>query len=342
MKIIVVLLLLMVSLYFSSFFVTETPDNSALPVLNIDTHSISVSGVSSGGYMANQYHVAHSRYIIGSGIISAGPYNCAANSTFTAMSRCMGYRSEWFGINLDDTTVNFTKKLASKKLIDDPSHMENDKVWIFHGMRDEIIKKPITDDLVEYYKNFIDETNLVYIDDIDAPHGMITDQSNDPCGSSAHPWVNDCDFDSAGALLKHIYGNLDQRVTADGITTRFSQSDFTDNAAHSGLAEHGYVYIPNACDQGEKCRLHIAFHGCRQGESFVDTKYVKDGGYNEWAEANKIIILYPQIADSYIPFNPNGCWDWWGYTDEHYLDHQSLQMTQIQNMIKKISGTKAL
>jgi hypothetical protein len=40
------------------------------------------------------------------------------------------------------------------------------------------------------------------------------------------------------------------------------------------------------------------------------------GGYNEWAESNNIIVVYPQAVKSeFLPMNPSGCFDWWGYTD---------------------------
>jgi poly(3-hydroxybutyrate) depolymerase len=40
------------------------------------------------------------------------------------------------------------------------------------------------------------------------------------------------------------------------------------------------------------------------------------GGYNEWAESNNIIVVYPQAVKSeFMPMNPSGCFDWWGYTD---------------------------
>ena len=34
------------------------------------------------------------------------------------------------------------------------------------------------------------------------------------------------------------------------------------------------------------------------------------GGFNEWADAHDLVVLYPQaVADSLLG-NPNGCWDW--------------------------------
>ena len=81
------------------------------------------------------------------------------------------------------------------------------------------------------------------------------------------------------------------------------------------FAAKGYIYIPSKCQNGE-CSVHVAFHGCEQGYNTIGDKYVRHGGYNEVAEANDIVILYPQVDESsYLPMNPNGCWDWWGYND---------------------------
>lgn len=48
-----------------------------------------VSGLSSGGYLANQLHVAYSGVFQGAGIFSAGAYDCAQNSLNTALYACM-------------------------------------------------------------------------------------------------------------------------------------------------------------------------------------------------------------------------------------------------------------
>lgn len=57
------------------------------------------------------------------------------------------------------------------------------------------------------------------------------------------------------------------------------------------------------------CKLHVAFHGCEQTLADIGSDFVVSAGYNSWAEANNIIILYPQAADNLL--NPKGCWDWY-------------------------------
>src|SRR5262245_66695362 len=60
-----------------------------LPALDAVGNSVTVSGVSAGGYMAVQFHVAHSATVRGAGVIAGGPYYCAQGSLWTASHNCM-------------------------------------------------------------------------------------------------------------------------------------------------------------------------------------------------------------------------------------------------------------
>jgi poly(3-hydroxybutyrate) depolymerase len=95
------------------------------------------------------------------------------------------------------------------------------------------------------------------------------------------------------------------------------------------------VYVPNAC-RTQNCRLHVAFHGCRQSVDNVHDDFVRDAGYNGWAAANRIVVLYPQVADSGA--NPNGCWDFWGYSGEDYRVREAKQMRAVKAMIDRMQG----
>ena len=44
-----------------------------LPALGADLEATSVSGLSSGAFMASQFHIAHSRIVVGAGIVAGGP-----------------------------------------------------------------------------------------------------------------------------------------------------------------------------------------------------------------------------------------------------------------------------
>ena len=61
-----------------------------LPALNIDKTQTTVSGLSSGGFMAAQLHVAYSAtFNKGAGIVAGGPFYCAEGSIVNATGRCM-------------------------------------------------------------------------------------------------------------------------------------------------------------------------------------------------------------------------------------------------------------
>src|SRR5678815_1624927 len=59
-----------------------------LPRLDAD-ETATVSGLSSGAYMAVQMHVAHSARIKGAAALAGGPYYCAQGSLWSAYYNCM-------------------------------------------------------------------------------------------------------------------------------------------------------------------------------------------------------------------------------------------------------------
>jgi len=67
----------------------DAADAARLPKLPIDPATVTVSGISSGGAMATQFHVAHSNLVQGAGILASGPYRCAEGSVREALGRCM-------------------------------------------------------------------------------------------------------------------------------------------------------------------------------------------------------------------------------------------------------------
>ena len=58
-----------------------------------DVSALTVSGLSSGGYMAVQFHIAHSTSVKGAGVLAAGPYYCAGGRLWMAYYNCMTPRA---------------------------------------------------------------------------------------------------------------------------------------------------------------------------------------------------------------------------------------------------------
>ena len=69
-----------------AFWLSPALAVETLPPLGADLQQTSVSGLSSGGYMAGQFHAAHSKYVIGAAIVGAGPYACARSGVADSTS----------------------------------------------------------------------------------------------------------------------------------------------------------------------------------------------------------------------------------------------------------------
>jgi len=69
----------------------------------------------------------------------------------------------------------------------------------------------------------------------------------------------------------------------------------------------------------------VVFHGCQQNADTVGNAFARDAGFNRWADVHRVAVLYPQTRSSYLPLNPNACWDWWGYTGPDYDTRRGVQ-----------------
>jgi poly(3-hydroxybutyrate) depolymerase len=302
-----------------------------LPALNIDKTQTTVSGLSSGGYMAVQLHVAYSAtFKKGAGIVAGGPYYCAEGSIVNATGRCMASPA---GIPTS-SLVSTTNSWASQGLIDPVANLLDSRVYLFSGTLDSTVKPGVMDALKTYYGSFVPAANVVYKKDIAAEHAMVTDDYGSACSTKGSPYINDCDFDLAGAMLGHLYGPLNARNNAAlpaGNFVEFNQSQFI--TGH-GMAPTGWAYIPQACTAGTPCRLHVVLHGCQQNVTLVQQQYVRNTGYNRWADSNNVVMLYPQTSTQAT----NSCWDWWGYDSASYAKKAGPQMVAIKAMVDQVSA----
>jgi len=300
---------------------------------DIDNLQISVSGISSGGYMATQYHVAHSIDIMGVGIIAGGPFYCAENSLNNALTRCM------YGFLMDvNKFINIAKDWGKRGSIDDTSNMNSTRVYLYSGTLDTTVYPAVVKGAETFYQAFTTASNIKTQYSIQSNHAQPTLDYGNACAYKGSPYISKCNYDGAGETLTWIYKTLNPRGTANRnnlVTidqTKYIPAGYTTTSMSVGRT--AYAYVPTACKSGSKCKVHVAFHGCLQTIADIQDKYYFYGGYNEWAESNDIIVLYPQAAkSSFFPTNPNGCWDWWGYVNAAYSDKSGPQIRMVNSMI---------
>lgn len=300
------------------------------PSFDIDPTRITVSGVAAGAYMAGQLHVAHSRIFSGVGLIAGGPYWCASGSTNKSLGPCMNGGD----VGLEELRAYVTEQVAGST-IDPLDNLVDDKAWVFHGTLDTIISKDVPAAATSFYGSFLAPANITFVADIEAPHGVPTLDVGAVCDSVVTPFLNACNYDAAGALLEWLVGPLSPRVTATGELLAVAQPGADD----ADMLASALLYVPASCANGETCGLHVALHGCRQSVEFIGDAFAAGAGYNEWAEANDLLVLYPQVAISKTaPSNPLGCWDWLGYTGESYATKTGPQIVVIKATLDSLAG----
>ena len=329
--------------------------------LAIDPAQVSVSGVSSGGFMAHQFHVAYAASVIGAGVIAGGPYDCAGERSllswfdptglFASLHVCSALNPLGLFLGPPDVKRALARMRSEAEAgrIDDPAHLVRDRAYLFSGANDRKVPGPVVASLEQFYRAVMAPGAVYFEQHSAANHAMITEDFGNPCAADGHPFVNDCDLSAAAALLQQIYGPepLKPPASATAPVLRFDQSPFFE-AADSSVSMHasGHVYVPEVCRHGTRCRLHVAFHGCRQSEDEIGDAFYGRSGYNAVAENNAIVVLYPQVkawADSWLfqyRQNPRGCWDWWGYSGPDYARKSGKQMRAVAAMIAALTGSR--
>jgi uncharacterized protein YjbI with pentapeptide repeats len=325
-----------------------------LPQLGAELNATSVSGLSSGAYMAGQLHVAHSQQIVGIGIVAGGPYACAespssaifpfwplalSQNAAQAVNQCL---QTTHGVPNAAELAKRAKELADKGAVDPLGGLAGDKVYLFHGQEDGVVAREVIEAAATFYKQAgLSDANIVFVEkpaghafltehnvpaykttlvkppamsgsvfeeperenfvdsddreistflaekgvsataskshppfseeraahvDVTLSEIVGTEQARGTCGVTAPPFINDCDYDQARAIVDWIYGSVDgpqarPSAKSQGRFIVFDQRLYAKPG--DGLADEGIIYVPPACDE-PGCRVHIALHGCEQ------------------------------------------------------------------------------
>jgi hypothetical protein len=303
-----------------------------LPSFNVDKTQTSVSGLSSGGFMAVQFHTAYSAEVMGAGVIAGGPYNCAYVN-WGGIATCLE------GAPIGEASYAAAFGFAELGEIDSIESLKRSRVYIFSGTKDSVVAPTVVDATYSYYKTIgVPKSQISYIRTVPAGHAFITPSYGNGCGENASPYINHCTvkgqgYDQAGAILTHIYSRLNAPAASPaGRLIAFDQKAF----GGIGMGDKGFLYAPHSCDQGATCRIHVVFHGCRQTPQDIGDQFYTDTGYNRWADTNNILVLYPQVSPD-LPSNSQHCWDWWGYTGLQFNVKVAPQMSAVKSMIDKIA-----
>lgn len=321
-----------------------------LPALGVATERTSVSGISSGAYMAGQFQLAFSADVVGAGIVAGGPWGCAAGgwgllrrlpfggtvNISRAFYRCMATSA---GVPDATTLAERAFALAREGRIDPIENLRDDRVYLFHGEADNVVARPVVLAAAAFYQSLgVPPSALrtvLRLPDGRAGHGFIVDRGGSACDANASPFLATCGYDQAGEILAWIYPDLQWSPSEpQGRFIVFDQTEFLKNA-DAGLAQEGVAFVPPGCREAPGCRVHIVFHGCLQSRTdpTIGDRFVEGSGFQRHADANRLVILFPQTDAETAP---NGCWDWWGYTGSDFLSQRAPQLAAVRAMLDRL------
>ncbi|MEU8620449.1 PHB depolymerase family esterase [Streptomyces sp. NPDC048623] len=301
-----------------------------LPHLNITGDY--VTGVSSGGFMATQLQVAYSGTFKGAGIIAAGPYDCGQGTI-------IGFDACDLGIGLpvlEQQAVDW----ANQGRIDPVSNLAGKPVYTYHGTLDPVVNPLLSDAGVQFYKDFGASTQ--YHDWDPAGHAWVTPYGPVACSLTSAPFMNNCFDDPEGEMLTHWLGQVNppNTGTPKGTLTHFDQNRYTPGgfAPWYAMDTTGQLYVPPSCAAGQPCKLVVALHGCLSGQYLLGDEFAERGNLDTYADTNDLVVLYPQAIATTVPYNPQGCWDWFGYNGPDFAVKSAPQMRAITTMVHALGG----
>ena len=303
---------------------------AGLPQLDIT--GVYVTGVSSGGFMATQLQVAYSGTFDGAGIIAAGPYDCGQGNVIDFATCDIGASLP----ALEQQAVAW----SADGLIDPVANLAGKPVYVYHGTLDPAVNDLVSDSGVGFYRYF--GANVEYHSRDPAGHGWPTPEGVVPCSLTSPPFLINCHDDPEGEMLTHWLGSVNppDTGTPDGTLSSFDQNLYAPggHAPALSMGNSGLLYTPPGCASGAPCKLVVALHGCLGGQYLLGDKFPDLANLDTYADTNNLEILYPQAIASIVPYNPDGCWDWWGYDGPDFAIKNAPQMITIMNMVHALSG----
>lgn len=231
-------------------------------------------------------------------------------------------------------------------MIDDPSNLSGDPVWIFSGANDPLAKPVNQVAQKEYYENYGANVNLVVYD---------TEHKVPTIFAEGDDFLN-TGYDTVGVMLEYLLTNLqtdpisslnaaDANYKDNGVLRRFSQKEFIEASVFEtiGLTEYGFVYYPYSCVDGtvQNCKVHMIQPGCFKNYVLKGEEIFANYGYVQYASSNNLILIFPQQKFDW--YNPTTCLDDSGYStwfSNKYLTQEGPQAKAMKAMVDRVTGAR--
>lgn len=293
--------------------------------------SLTVSGISSGGFMASQMATIYSDKIIGVGTVAGGVYYCAlnhfqeklqrygsssyyafgvsakeanankmvplqVNPVYQAVGICMGTPEKAHAAESGAMKLDFMTDFEVHHWIAPVQNIGKQRVFIYQGSDDDVVRPPMAEKLREFYTKFAVPATALKVVEKPGAHNFPTDRREGiPCNEEKVPYIANCDYDLAGDLLQHVLGRKLEKSKINSKNLLL----VTQTSAPGSMHRYGYLYANEYClSNPQLCDLHVAFHGCKMSDDY-DESFQKS--YEEGIKMGKVLIVQDYQLKKRIP-----------------------------------------
>ena len=275
-----------------------------------------------------------------------------------------------------DRLVEYAQNQSALGTIDGVGNLSSSQLYFYRGTHDTCYKTGTEEATLSFYSRLtLDRGNgnrFAYEGSVGSNHAMPTVAWGAPCGGKGNKsfsYIEKCGYDGAGAVLQHMYRqalmppkNGTAPVPVPGNLLQFDRSAYWVNASRpelknpdlpadgsAGLSDKAYTYVPEKCRKRERhrgggaaapCKMHLYHHGC--GGPWGSTFYEgvsRHGGFNQWAEENGIVVVYPAMRSwGETGQSKGGCWDGYAQTGADYGLQSGAQISVVINLIRQVAG----
>ena len=134
--------------------------------------------------------------------------------------------------------------------IDDTANIARQRIYLFNGYNDAIVRRPVSNALYAFYANYR-PASLFYQTAVGAGHAQVTVAYGGGCADNGGEFINRCGYDQAGIILQHIYGALTPATAARSVV-KSSRSGNANSQGRGGRSMTAWTttgspwYLPHA------------------------------------------------------------------------------------------------
>src|SRR5690554_1749589 len=140
--------LLLASLVLLTACSSNESKHPELPKLNTTTERLYIAGISSGGYLTHQLHLAWPDEVRGVAVFAAGPYACAKDGVSAALFNCMAVSR---GTPSAKKSLQLIEEAAKEGGLGDPKLVANSRVYLYKAEADPVVAQPVSIALEKTY-----------------------------------------------------------------------------------------------------------------------------------------------------------------------------------------------